>query len=33
VLLLAVVTAAASHVFSRLPHDRPLPGPAAVEEP
>jgi hypothetical protein len=31
--LLAVVTAAASHVFSRLPHDRPLPGPAAVEEP
>jgi MFS family permease len=31
VLLLAVVTAAASHVFSRLPRDRPLPGPAVVE--
>jgi EmrB/QacA subfamily drug resistance transporter len=31
VLLLAVITAAASRVFSRLRHDRPLPGAPATE--
>ena len=31
VLLLGAITAAASRVFSRLRHDRPLPGPAVTE--